>query len=110
MHPTTTTIRVTHIDNDCPGNDNPLYADDEATREAWLPTLGPTAIVLARWMASHAGTHSTNDIAGQLGVGVARLHHALHRLDRHGLVIIHDGDPITVYAMRRWPEPKRRST
>jgi hypothetical protein len=103
-HPATTTIHVVYVDHD-----NPLYADDEESMLAWLPTIGPTAAVLARWLIAHDGDHSTGDIAQQLGVGVPRLHHALHRLSRAGLITIDDEThPTTVTVLVRWPHPRRR--
>lgn len=93
---------------------SPLHVLDAETEKAWLPTLGPTAMLLARRLiAGGDDIYKVDELARQFGVGALRLWNAFTRLDRRRLILIEHVDwssaPI-VTARARWPHPSRAVT
>lgn len=80
----------------------------EYVEEAWLPYIGPTALLLARRMdlaLSNAGKSAVvvAQIAEGLGVYPEEIIAACHRLARYGLAEWSERDP-TLYLSRYWPK------
>lgn len=88
---------------------------------AWLPIVGPTALLLARRLVAadrdatdrDATLVRVDELAPSLGVGVPRLWTALGRLERRGLVTvaIDEVNRVAVVKIKGvWPEaPAPRS-
>lgn len=98
------------------GEPNPLdVLDYPATEQAWLPIIGPTAMVLARRLVVEGDAfYLASDLARELGVGVPRLWQAFKRLERVNLVDIEPSlseckhEHVIVRAY--WPVPKAKVT
>ena len=78
--------------------------------EAWLPSLGPTAMLLAqRLVRDGGGSYVTRELARELGVGAGRLWNAVERLEQRQLVTVEPeqfGPIVTIRS--RWPQPTKR--
>jgi hypothetical protein len=77
---------------------------DEAV-EVWLPSLGPTAMLLAqRLVRDGGGTYVTRELAREIGVGAGRLWNAVERLEQRQLVTIEPAQFGAMVSIRsRWP-------
>lgn len=86
--------------------------DYPTTERAWLPILGPSAMVLARHLVtSDRGIYPMSELARDLGIGVPRLWAAFKRLERFDLVeiVTPDWSPHPIIRVRaHWPMPKAK--
>jgi hypothetical protein len=88
---------------------------DYNTEYLWLPTIGPSAMVLARLLlsdTSERSTYPTTSLAYDLGIGVPRLWEACNRLRRARLATVTEPGwspmpHLTLHAF--WPQPRQRS-
>lgn len=115
-------VHVVHILTD----DRPMPMTDPATLMAWLPIIGPSAMVLAWRLGLDARmpepvraarvdpdtvVYDTAALAASFGIRTARLWQSFERLARFRLVSIDRGptglrDPADVVVFSHWPLPK----
>ena len=80
----------------------------------WLPTIGPTATVLAQRLIQCGKAtrimYATPLLAHSIGVKTSKMWYATRRLERYELASIDDDNPDNpfVYLLDRWPEPPPR--
>ena len=88
---------------------SPLNALDDEAERAWLPIIGPTAMLLARRLITEGDDiYNVAELAAQFGVNALRMWAAFQRLDRRKLILIERVDWSSapeVTVRTRWPNP-----
>jgi hypothetical protein len=85
--------------------DDTSFVDEQRVEEAWLPKLGPTALLLARRLCRghYVDRYEVDVLARDLGVSAPRLWAAVLRLERCGHASINrDASPPIVRLRTAW--------